>query len=58
MKRVKRIKPNIDPWENPALAGLSEDLQSFTKNLRLTLVFMINGAVREKFNFCFSRDFC
>ena len=58
MKRIKRIKSNVDPWETPVLGGLSEDLQSFTKYLRLTLVFMINGAVREKFNLRFSRYFC
>ena len=32
--------------------------QSFTKYLRLTLVFMWNRALREKFDFCFSRVFC
>ena len=32
-------------------------LQSFTKYLRLTLVFMRNSALREKVNFCFSRVF-
>ena len=29
--------------------------QSFTKYLRLTLVFMPNNPLREKLNFCFSR---
>ena len=33
------------------------NLQSFAKYLRLTLVFMRNSALWEKFNFCFSRDF-
>ena len=33
-------------------------LQSFTKYLRLTLVFVRNNALREKFNFCFTRVFC
>ena len=33
-------------------------IQSFTKYLRVTLVFMWNGALREKFNFCFWRVFC
>ena len=33
-------------------------LQSFTKYLRLTLVFMSNSSLREKFNFCFSKVFC
>ena len=28
------------------------------KNLRLTLVFMWSSALREEFNFCFSRAFC
>ena len=28
------------------------------KNLRLTLVFMWSSALREVFNFCFSRAFC
>ena len=31
--------------------------QSFTKYVRLTLVSMSNSALREKFNFCFSRVF-
>ena len=31
--------------------------QSFTKYLRLTLVFMGNRALRGKFNFCFSKAF-
>ena len=31
--------------------------QSSTKYLRLTLVFMWNSALQEKFNFCFSRVF-
>ena len=33
-------------------------LQSFTKCLRLTLVFMWNSALREKFWFYFSKNFC
>ena len=33
-------------------------LQWFTKYLRLTLIFMWNSALREKFNFYFSRVFC
>ena len=33
-------------------------LQSLIVYLRLTLVFMWNGALREKFNFCFSKVFC
>ena len=32
-------------------------LQPFTKYLRQTLVFIWNSALREKFNFCFWRDF-
>ena len=32
-------------------------LQSFTKYLRQTPVFMWNSALREKSNFCFSADF-
>ena len=32
-------------------------LESFTKYLRLTLVFMQNSALQEKINFCFSRAF-
>ena len=32
--------------------------QSFTKYLRLTLVFMQNSGLREKFNSYFSRVFC
>ena len=31
-------------------------VQSFTKYLRRTLVFIWNSKLREKFNFCFSRD--
>ena len=33
------------------------ELQSFTKYLRQTLVFMLNSALQEKFSFCFSGDF-
>ena len=33
------------------------DLQSFTRYFRLTPVFVTNSALREKFNFCFSRVF-
>ena len=33
------------------------DLQSFTRYLRLKLVFMWSSTLREKFNFCFSRVF-
>ena len=33
-------------------------LQWFTKYLRLTLIFMWNNALREKFDFYFSRVFC
>ena len=33
-------------------------LQWITGYLRLTVVFLWNGAQREKFNFCFSRVFC
>ena len=33
-------------------------LQPFTKYLRLILVSMRNIALRKKFNFCFSTDFC
>ena len=32
--------------------------QSFTKYLELTLVFMGNSALREKYSFCFSIVFC
>ena len=31
--------------------------QSFTKHVRVTLVFMRNSGLRKKFNFCFSRVF-
>ena len=34
------------------------DLQSFTKYLRLTPVFMGNSALQKRFNFCFPGDFC
>ena len=32
--------------------------QSFTKYLRLTLVFMLDSVLREKFDSCFSSVFC
>ena len=32
-------------------------LQSFARYLGLTLVFVLNSALQEKFNFCFSRVF-
>ena len=34
------------------------DIQSVTKYLRLTLLFMWNSALREKFNGYFSGSFC
>ena len=34
------------------------NLQSFPKYLRLTLVFMSNSALPEKFDLYFSRDSC
>ena len=34
-----------------------EELQPFTKYLRLTLASIWNSALRAKFNFCFSRLF-
>ena len=36
----------------------AEFLQSFAEYLGLTLVFMGNSALPEKFNVCFSRGFC
>ena len=35
----------------------TKQLQSFTKYLRLTLVFMRNSVLQKKINFCFSRVF-
>ena len=32
--------------------------QSFTKYLRLALVFMSNSTLRDRFDFCFARVFC
>ena len=46
---VTGLKTSISMWEHP---------QSFTKHLRTTLVFMWNSALRQKFNFCISEDFC
>ena len=43
---------------NSLLKHLLINLQLFTKYLGLTLVSMWNRALREKFNFCFSRVFC
>ena len=37
---------------------LGQIYQPFTKHLRLTLVFMWNNALWEKFDLCFSRVFC
>ena len=36
---------------------IHKEPQSFAEYLRLTLVFMWNSALPEKFDFCFSRDF-
>ena len=46
---VTRLKTSISMWEHQ---------QSFTKHLRPTLVFMWNSALRQRFNFCISEDFC
>ena len=48
----------IDIWFSKCLYLFEQDLQSFTKYLRLTLVFMWNSALREEYNFYFSRAFC
>ena len=45
---------NILKWQD---CKIFTKLQPFTKYLRLTLVFLWNSALREKFNFCFSRVF-
>ena len=50
--------PDLDfDIKNFFLSNIYQLLQSLTKYLRLTLVFMWNKALREKFNFCFSRIF-
>ena len=49
---------NNDSVVNMKSLEISNKLQSCTKYLRLTLVFMCNSALREKFNSCFSRVFC
>ena len=38
-------------------AELEEKVLPLTKYVKLTLVFVSNKALREKFNFCFSRVF-
>ena len=43
---------------NKAIMSIYTLLQSFTIYSRLTPVFMRNSALREKFNFYFSRAFC
>ena len=43
---------------NHAILHTGSSLESFTKYLRLTVVFMSNSALQETFNFCFSRGFC
>ena len=49
---------NINPKEVlKTQINFKSDLQSFTKYLRLTLVYMKNSALLEKFNFHFSRVF-
>ena len=53
-----RIKfENIEYSELPSPMVLGRQLQSFTKYLRLTLVFMRISVLRETFNFCFSSFF-
>ena len=54
-----RIKSQRDEVNNIEVKDNKEiSLQSFTKYLRLTLVFMWNSVLCQKFNFCFSRVFC
>ena len=36
----------------------NNDLQSLTKYFRQTLFFIWNSALRQRLNFCLSRDFC
>ena len=53
--KMTRCRPQLKPLMY-RVCGLQ--LEPFTKYLRLTLVSMSNNALREKFNFCFSRVFC
>ena len=60
IKKIRKVLQNLQnktrrwrPFLNKFL-----NLQSFTKHLGLTLVFMWNNALREKFIFCFSKVFC
>ena len=48
----------INNNENEKNETTSTDLQSFTKCLRQTLVFMWNIEIRDSFNFSFSAVFC
>ena len=44
-------------WTSYRIPHIWISLQSFTEYLRLTLVFMRNSALQEKFNFCFFKRF-
>ena len=60
--------PNGEWSKNVAICGLDKSssvhtdkkdiLQSFTKYFRITIVFMSNSVIRQKFNFYFLRVFC
>ena len=54
-KIVKEIKFE-GVWDELEAKNCSQR-QLFTKYVKLTLVFMRNSALRERFNFCFSRVF-
>ena len=51
---LKELQNIFEPHDYYYLAILQSD----TKYLELTLVFTCNGALWERFNLYFSRDFC
>ena len=54
----KSFRPKLEAYSRQLpISDLKNYLQSSTKYLRLTLVFMWNCTLREKFCFCFSRVF-
>ena len=56
VQQIDEFQHNGSGWAVDHIQHLY--LQSFIKYMRLTVVFMRNSALQEKFNFCLSRAFC
>ena len=56
-KSLQKMTEVLPPKPQNGITHSSRELQTFKKYLKLTLVFMWDIALREIFDFCFSRAF-